>query len=507
MAEVEKLIGSESPIEVGQKINEIIEKGVGGTGLQMFDTILKDHVLTYEETKGLALQGTYVYKEAIAGSRYGYPDFYNKCLEEKENSTEQYITDDWVQPVKPTGITGSSGLTNPQDAFDNSTSTYAIFASQSDYIEWDLGQELLVNGFTAQGRWVSGQITSSNLAIYSVDNNGNEKLLGTSSGANNISSYTLTCNFEPVICNKLRFKPSGNLGGYRCAMDEIDLIANKFLMVQKNSNGHLFYDISQKDRVDEIFTLTGSAWFYGVDTENERIFLPRNNYFEQATGDISEVGQSVEAGLPNHFHTLANSAVTSNNMAGSTGYLNYRSDFGGGDYKYNLAASADYPTNGKTGNASDSNSIYGKSNTVQPNAVKKLLYICVGNTTNYEGVTDVVNQGMEILEQVNQGIESRVKLDGSNAEFPYIVETYVNGTSWYRVWSDGWCEQGGTVANATRCYFLKPYNNYNYTLQLQVVGSGNYASTVLDSSSDGTSFLAGNNLGWSMNWRACGYIS
>ena len=506
MAEVEKLSGSESPLEVGLKINEIIENGVGGTGLQMFDTVLKDHILTYEESKGLALQGTYVYKEAIAGSRYGYPDFYAKCLEEYQNSTEQFITDDWIQPLNPSGITGSSGLTNPQDAFDNNTSTYAIFASQSDYIEWDLGQELLVNGFTARGRWVSGQITSSNLAIYSVDNNGNEKLLGSSSGASNSGNYTLTCNFEPIICNKLRFKPSSNLSGYRCAMDEIDLIANKFLVVQKNSNGHIFYDISLKNQIDEIFTSTGMAWMYGIDQENERIFLPRNNWFEQI-GDVSEVGQSVEAGLPNHWHKLVNSDNSTNNMAGNTGYLNYRSDFGGGDYKYNLAATSTYPVNGKTGNASDSNSIYGNSETVQPNAVKKLLYICVGNTTNSKGVTDIVNQGMDILEQVNSGLESRVKLDGSNAKFPYIVETYHDRSVWYRVWSDNWCEQGGMIANNTRYYFLKPYNNLDYTLQLQVVGSGNYASTVLDESSDGTSFLAGNNLGWSMHWRACGYIS
>lgn len=31
-------------------------------------------------------------------------------------------------------------------------------------------------------------------------------------------------------------------------------------------------------------------------------------------------------------------------------------------------------------------------------------------------------------------------------ETPVIVETYVNGTEWYRVWSDGWIEQGGIKA-------------------------------------------------------------
>jgi hypothetical protein len=38
----------------------------------------------------------------------------------------------------------------------------------------------------------------------------------------------------------------------------------------------------------------------------------------------------------------------------------------------------------------------------------------VGNTTSYAGVTEVVNQGMEILEQVNQGIESRLDVDVTN---------------------------------------------------------------------------------------------
>lgn len=30
------------------------------SSISMFDTVIKDHILTYEESKGLALQGTYV---------------------------------------------------------------------------------------------------------------------------------------------------------------------------------------------------------------------------------------------------------------------------------------------------------------------------------------------------------------------------------------------------------------------------------------------------------------
>jgi hypothetical protein len=288
MAEVEKLVGSESPLEVGQKINEIIEKGVGGAGYVMFDTVYKDHVLTYEESKGLALQGTYVYKEALAGSRYGYPDFYNKVVEE----------------------------------FNEATTTETV---------------------------------------NSVE-------------------------------------------------------------VKVHSNGHKYYSIVDKEAIDVFFNTMGSAWFYGVDTENERIFLPRNDYFFQLTGDTSQVNKSVEAGLPN----ITGSFKVNDSDANGAFYVDSQVSGSNGD-----AGSSD---NHVTFNASRSSAIYGKSNTVQPNAVKKLLYICVGNTTNYEGVTDVVSQGMEILEQVNQGLSdlipnNRTVWDGQPVLINQSVYTGANSTT------------------------------------------------------------------------------
>lgn len=50
----------------------------------------------------------------------------------------------------------------------------------------------------------------------------------------------------------------------------------------------------------------------------------------------------------------------------------------------------------------------------------------------------------------------------------YVVETYKSGTSWYRIWSDGWIEQGfrisTTVDAQTNHTFLKPFKDTNYTL-------------------------------------------
>ena len=67
---------------------DILDEKGAGSGFNLFDTKLVDHVLEEKEAEGWALQGTYVYKDAIAGSRYGYPDFYEKCLEEYQNPAQ-----------------------------------------------------------------------------------------------------------------------------------------------------------------------------------------------------------------------------------------------------------------------------------------------------------------------------------------------------------------------------------------------------------------------------------
>lgn len=64
--------------------------------------------------------------------------------------------------------------------------------------------------------------------------------------------------------------------------------------------------------------------------------------------------------------------------------------------------------------------------------------------------------------------------DVHNAEA--VVETYSNGNNWYRIWSDGWCEQGGeTEAIESTGYtvsLLKPFQNTNYHIQITCKSPG-----------------------------------
>ena len=87
------------------------------------------------------------------------------------------------------------------------------------------------------------------------------------------------------------------------------------------------------------------------------------------------------------------------------------------------------------------------------------------NDSDFAQINDVINRDTVIVQQIKEGLETKVD-KSSMLEVPCISETYVNGTSWYRVYSDGWCEQGGEVINVTTSAqtitLLKPYKDGNY---------------------------------------------
>ena len=92
-----------------------------------------------------------------------------------------------------------------------------------------------------------------------------------------------------------------------------------------------------------------------------------------------------------------------------------------------------------------------------------------------------------------------------------VIETYRNGTEWYRIWSDGWIEQGGLGNAGVNIVhtFVKPFSNANYTITATpyVEGSDStntYAVAIKSkTASSFTSYLAAGYLHF--NWSACGY--
>ena len=135
------------------------------------------------------------------------------------------------------------------------------------------------------------------------------------------------------------------------------------------------------------------------------------------------------------------------------------------------------------------------------------LYYYVGETVQNANLIDAGRIGEQLAGKVNLS---------SLTECIAVVQTYQNGSSWYRVYSDGWCEQGGYYENSSSSTknftFLKPFINNNYYLSCSATytknGGTNHQENMNEFVSrtvDGFSKYL-----WSVNnnfyWKACGYI-
>ena len=403
-----------------------------GSGLSMFDLVVKDHILSYEESKGFGLQGTYVYKEPVAGSRYGYPDFYNECVAQKstEGNTLLALKNNVEvvgSPVVNNGVlSGFSSTTwaNLPKAFNPSNKNWEMFYKfktgtigtiqyilntiSAGYQPFDI--RIVEDGKLQVASFINNTSTPLfsiigttaltpatdyyvKLAYNSVT--GYELSLGTSKdnllieGTNNT---TTAINSGSIPTLGADFNNDGNYfqGAFTGSIDlkecyikiDNELWWSGATTATKNPNGHIFYDIADKATVDEIFSQRGEAWFYGVDTENERVFLPRGTR-SQYTVNTDETGDYVEAGLPNiaakdsigfsddnptsDLPPFVFDSVVGNSSGGPSGEKRFKFD------------------------ASTVNTIYGNSDTVQPYATKKLLYIVVGNVKVQSAASDVVD--------------------------------------------------------------------------------------------------------------------
>ena len=95
----------------------------------------------------------------------------------------------------------------------------------------------------------------------------------------------------------------------------------------------------------------------------------------------------------------------------------------------------------------------------------------------------------------------------------YIVETWHSGTEWYRVWSDGWIEQGGVVSRTASLLQINlntPFTSTNYVVQAtmgETTASTKNVSGLIVGTQTTSSFYVGNDNSafGNWNWYACGF--
>ena len=459
----------------GQYLIPYTREKYRGGAYSMFDPVIKNRILSYNELQGFAQAGSYFYKEALAGTRYGYPDSYQKIIDWYEDAT------DLVSLKNNITVSGALNVNNgvlsgfSTTKYATFTTNYTTSASESFEIQIKINKGSLSadgrimnilggtespSGLYIQGASLSfynGTTTVTFPAVSALQDNTDYLLKWVYDGTNvkgyysttDESDYTLySDNLSGFAPNFANANYSLGIRSYDCSSStvwngSIDLkqcyinidVVRRWTgsdNAVKHENGMQFYDISLKSTVDDIYSTTGEADMWGVDITNERIFTPRID-----------------------------------------------------------------------------NLIFDSGN--------EHLYYIVGNTYEWTGLSEVVQSGTDLLNQVSSGItasiNTRVKLDGSNAQFPYIEETYVNGTSWYRIWSDGWCEQGNAepksssfVTSNKQRYFLKEYANTDYVIFCNAyTTSSNLDSGYFSALTKATdSFTTAYNTACS--WMACGYI-
>ena len=80
------------------------------------------------------------------------------------------------------------------------------------------------------------------------------------------------------------------------------------------------------------------------------------------------------------------------------------------------------------------------------------------------------------MERINGLLDKLEEVSNKINSMKHIIEEYHSGTQWYKIWSDGWIEQGGYVSNPSSnktVTLLKSYNNINYSIQCQYAHDSN----------------------------------
>lgn len=137
---------------------------------------------------------------------------------------------------------------------------------------------------------------------------------------------------------------------------------------------------------------------------------------------------------------------------------------------------------------------------------------------NLSSAGQAIIDGKANVNLVNATPTSAFATAMDNANIRTVVQTYVNGTSWYRVYSDKWCEQGGRATNeggnTATITFLKPFINTNYSVTLGTIyniGAQNMSWAALRSgtvtASGFSMYLYATAANETAIWEARGYIN
>lgn len=276
------------------------------------------------------------------------------------------------------------------------------------------------------------------------------------------------------------------------------------------SNGFTFTSIFEgssytvtRDSSKDTSILHPTAWItdndFEINTSDETFRLPLKNGTEGMFGGGAVVGNGMSLGLTNGSQTAGLTSLTYHSGVTDRGTLIGVTTGYGLNIGQSVAGSAGFNgivTAGITTDPEKSGLVVANAGVVPDGWA---LYYYVGVTVQNANLIDAGRMQEQIT---NINASSR----------GYLVESYVNGRSWYRVYSDGWCEQGGQITvteAATNITLLKSYkdNNYNAVGCQANTNTAGYHTINVAAYSATQVQIRQNAVGSPLvNWIAMGYI-
>ncbi len=202
--------------------------------------------------------------------------------------------------------------------------------------------------------------------------------------------------------------------------------------------GYLLCDGSAVSRTmfPDLFATIGTT--YGAGDGSTTFNVPDYNTAQRFAQGSTVAGVEKDAGLPNIEGTFngTSGAQPTGAFSKDSEILLYASGTGTG----RMSLSFD---------ASNSNPIYGNSDTVQPESLttRYIIKAFDGQTAD-SALIDITQYAQELAGKADRQLSN---LDTANLACHVVVDSYYDSTTgdWWREYDDGWVEQGGVTSSVT----------------------------------------------------------
>ena len=245
---------------------------------------------------------------------------------------------------------------------------------------------------------------------------------------------------------------------------------------------------------------------YGVcgkfvyNSTNNTVRLPKySNKIFTGEGTVPVIGNGLALGITNG--TLNTGLVYNPNSSIAADYMTVAYGTNAGT---SITTAGGYPARtqsiGVTTDPSKSGLVADLSGITS--SLDGYYYIVVATSTKTDIQVDIDEIATDLNDKVNKSDLTTIQC---------VTDSGIIGNSWYRIWSDGWCEQGGitapySTATDVTISLLYPYRSHNYSVSfaLYTTDAGNESGVIRSITKNSFNFYA-----WGSRvvyWRTAGYM-